>query len=174
MDDYVSKPVTALGLAEVLDRHLKGAVLSGVSVQGRKPWPDGPVDIEQIREITEGDTEFECELIETFLADSEDQIHRLEVALAKNDAEEVRVRAHTIKGSSANAGARDVREHAHRIERMGADEELSGTPEAFSRLKEAFERSREYLLDYLGTLRPAERERLSEGGDQQSPSSRTG
>jgi CheY-like chemotaxis protein/HPt (histidine-containing phosphotransfer) domain-containing protein len=149
MDDYVSKPVTALGLGEILDRHLESAAASGLIVPEPKPPQRRPVSIEQIQEIADGDAEFECELIETFLSDSEQQIQLLEVALRARNGEEVRCRAHTLKGSSANAGANDMQEIAYRMEQAGANEEFSRALETLSNLKCAFEEARQYLQTYL-------------------------
>jgi HPt (histidine-containing phosphotransfer) domain-containing protein len=125
-----------------------------------EPPVDGqsrPVQIQQIREVADGDVEFERELIETFLLDGEEQIRRLEVALRDQDAEEVRVRAHTIKGSSASAGAILMQELACQMEQIGAGKELAQAPNVYSELKDAFEQSRELLLAHLRSLEsPAE------------------
>jgi len=152
MDDYVSKPVTALALSEILNRHLGSAVSSG----GAVPVPDGsqtrPVEIEQIQEVADGDVEFERDLIVTFLSDSEEQIRGLEVALREQDAEGVRGRAHAIKGSSANTGAKVMRELAYQLEKIGAGKELAQAPDVYSNLKDAFEQAREFLQAYLRSL----------------------
>jgi CheY-like chemotaxis protein len=155
MDDYVSKPVTALGLGEILERHLKIVLSSGEPVSGNEPFQAKLVEIEQIREVAEGDTEFERDLIETFLSDTQDQIDFLEAALRDGNAEEVRARAHTIKGSSANAGAKGLQEIAHEMERIGAGRKLEDAAAVFSLLNAAFEQAREYLQAYLKTLDPS-------------------
>ena len=162
MDDYVSKPVTALGLGEILDRHLEGAAASGSIVPESNLTQSVPVSIEQIREVADGDTEFERELIETFLTDSEEQIQLLEVAVREKDADEVRVRAHTIKGSSANAGAKRVQEVACEMERIGSSNELEEAEAVFSLLKAAFEQAREYLQAHLRCVGSSTEEHLQD------------
>jgi signal transduction histidine kinase/CheY-like chemotaxis protein/HPt (histidine-containing phosphotransfer) domain-containing protein len=152
MDGYVSKPVTPLGLAEVLQRELGGGASSGEPVSKADPYEASPVEIEQIQEVAEGDAEFERDLIETFLLDCENQIRRLEAALSERDAEEVRIRAHTIKGSCANAGAKVMQELACRMETIGAGGDLAPALEAFSEFKESFEQAREYLHVHLKSL----------------------
>jgi HPt (histidine-containing phosphotransfer) domain-containing protein len=149
MDDYVSKPVTPLGLGEILDRHLENPASLGGSLSKEGPSQERPVEIEQIREVADGDPEFERELIETFLTDSEEQIQSLEVALREKDADEIRVRAHTIKGSSANAGAKRLQEVACEMERIGSSNELEEAEAVFSLLRAAFEQAREYLQAHL-------------------------
>ena len=133
-------------------------------MQEKKENPAGTVEIEQIQEVADGDIEFERDLIETFLSDSEEQIRGLEVALGEQDAEEVRGRAHTIKGSSANVGARLMQELAYQMEQIGAGRELAQAPKVYSELKDAFEQSREVLQAHLRSLESPPEERLQEDG----------
>ena len=160
MDDYVSKPVTALGLEEILDRHLESTAASGLIGSEPKPPQGRPVSIEVIQEIADGCVEFECELIETFLSDSEQQIQQLEVALRERNGEEVRRRAHTFKGSSANAGAKRVQEVAYEMEKLGSSNQLEEAEAVFSLLKAAFEQAREYLQAHLRFLGSSAEEHL--------------
>ncbi len=170
MDDYVSKPVTPLGLTEVLDRYLaEGAAPRGVIVS--RPCRTGPrpVETDRIREVAAGDADFERELIETFLSDSEAQIRGLELALGRKDPDEVRARAHAIKGSSANAGAAGMHELACRMERIGSGGDLSPAAGAFLELTEAFDEARQYLEARLRSLEPSPEEGLHGGRKGPSP-----
>jgi signal transduction histidine kinase/CheY-like chemotaxis protein/HPt (histidine-containing phosphotransfer) domain-containing protein len=167
MDDYASKPVTALALSEILDRHLGRSVSLDGTVTDLDPLQTRPVEIEQIREVAEGDIEFERDLIETFLSDSEEQIRGLEVALREQDAEGVRGRAHTIKGSSANAGAKVMQELAYQMEKIGAGKKLAQASDVCSELKHAFEQTREFLQAHLRSLESPAGESLRE--DRKDP-----
>jgi CheY-like chemotaxis protein len=149
MDDYLSKPVTALALGEILDRHLESTAASGVITPGPKPSEGRPVYVERIQEIADGDPEFECDLIEAFLSDCEEQLRFLEVALRERDGEEIERRAHTIKGSSANTGAKDMQAIAYRMEQLGATDAFPQAMDTLADLKGAFEEAREYLQAYL-------------------------
>ena len=164
MDDYVSKPVTALGLGGILNRYLGTASASGRTDSESSPFKRGPVQIDRIREIADGNPEFERDLIEAFLADSEAQIRSLEAALRDRNLEEVKHRAHTIRGSSANAGAKDMLDLARRIERVDAGEVSPEAMEALCDLKRAFEEAREYLQAYLRSPEPSPAEPFRERG----------
>jgi CheY-like chemotaxis protein len=156
MDDYVSKPVTPLALSEILDRHLNGEGSgTGILPKLDSPPEERPVDIEQIQELADGDTDFERELIEVFLSDSEEQMRGIEVALDEQDMEGVRRRAHTLKGSCANTGARAMQEIAFQMEQIGARKELDRAPEVYTELKLAFEQAHQYLQAHLRSLRPS-------------------
>ena len=63
-DDYVSKPVTAEALSEVLENHLAADESTRVTLPDGGPTETTPVEIERIQEITDGDPEFEQELLE--------------------------------------------------------------------------------------------------------------
>jgi HPt (histidine-containing phosphotransfer) domain-containing protein len=122
------------------------------------------VEIERIREIADGDPEFEQELIEAFLSDCEEQIRCLEVSMGRKDGEEVRLRAHAIKGSSANAGAKGVQEVAVRLEEIALEKGSALALETVSDLKDAFEEAREYLQTYLRSAESSSGEDEAEEG----------
>ena len=167
MDDYVSKPVTALTLSEILDRYLGSVALLGGVVSERNLPQASPVEIEQIQKVADGDVEFERDLIETFLSDSEEQLRGLEVALGEQDAEEIRGRAHAIKGSSANVGAKAVQELAYQMEKIGAGKELAQAPDVCLELRAAFEQAREFLQAHLRALESSGEDSLQE--DRKDP-----
>jgi CheY-like chemotaxis protein/HPt (histidine-containing phosphotransfer) domain-containing protein len=155
MNDYLSKPVTALALKDMLSKHL--AASSPVSVtlpEFDRPDRTKPVRIQRIQAIVDGDLVFERELIEAFLSSTEVHLKALETALHEGNGEEVERRAHTIKGSSANAGARGMQEIADRIERIGA----SGSPaqglELLPELTSEFERVHKFFKAYLESRDP--------------------
>ncbi|HWD37563.1 MAG TPA: Hpt domain-containing protein [Fimbriimonas sp.] len=63
------------------------------------------IDREYLSEISGGDTEFEQELVQTFLDAAPDLIAAYKAACAKNDALGASHAAHTLKGSSRSIGA---------------------------------------------------------------------
>jgi len=149
MDDYLTKPVTAFALSDVLEKHLGDETTSSPVVPEPKTAQSRPVQIERIREIADGDLECERQLIDSFLEVSEQQLVALESAIRDRNGEEIKHRAHMINGSSANAGAVSMQELACRIEQIGDSEDFEKALVTFVDLKSEFEQARQYLKDYL-------------------------
>jgi len=153
MDDYVSKPVSTEALSEILGKYLSsesGAVAEGTR---KRETLNRPVQIERIQEISDGDTDFERELILSFLSDMEPRFSALDTHVQEKNAEGIHQEAHAIKGSSANAGAKGMQEIAARIEIMGASGEMEAAPEALESLKSEFWQVRDFLHSYVKNLK---------------------
>lgn len=155
MNDYLSKPVTALALNDVLDRQLAAdPAASRLIVPEADPLKTGLVHIQRIQAIADGDPAFEQDLIESFLSHTETYLKALESAVHEGTGEEVAYWAHTIKGSSANAGARGMQEIACRIEQIGSEGIPGQHIECLSELRSEFERVRRYFKAYLEARGP--------------------
>lgn len=64
-----------------------------------------PVDLTNLREMTDGDKDLETALFQEFFSSSEKLLDELNQALASNNTEEWRRAAHSLKGTSYNLGA---------------------------------------------------------------------
>ncbi len=123
MDDYVTKPVDRKELRRVLDRFLP----RDLSKKPDQPAPaaaDTTFDKAKLLDRLEGDEEFCREIIGMFLEDAPQQIARLVEALARSQAPEVVLRAHTIKGSASNIAAEGLQQAALAVEMAGKQEDL--------------------------------------------------
>ncbi len=154
MNDYISKPVTSSGLSEMLqkwaDEERKETRVTPPAV----PAESAPVNLQRLNDITDGDTAFEQELIESFLGDTERHISELESAVREKDGEKLRSHAHSIKGSGSNAGAKGLEEVATRLEQTREPVEPVRAEELLRDLKVEFEKVREYLLLHIESQRP--------------------
>ncbi|WP_071881341.1 Hpt domain-containing protein [Thalassoporum mexicanum] len=83
-----------------------------------------PIDMEFIRLISDGDVEFELELLETFIEDTKVHIDAAKVAIAASDYMTVQREAHHMKGASGNVGAHTMQELASAIEQQAKQESL--------------------------------------------------
>ncbi len=154
MDDYLSKPVNASSLREMLDKYLFTDSDSTSDPEDQKDNTSQavPVNINRIQETSDGDHEFERELIEIFLTDNEQRLTVLETAVHGQDADGIRREAHTMKGSCSNMGAQPMQKIAGRLEQTGLSGELDPAVELLSSLKSEFERTRNYFQDYIESL----------------------
>jgi HPt (histidine-containing phosphotransfer) domain-containing protein len=67
-----------------------------------------PIDLKQLREITDGDKALEAELFRVFIISAMQCIRSLHAAAANNDDKAWRKQAHALKGISANLGAQPL------------------------------------------------------------------
>ena len=119
MDDYVSKPVQAARLYEVIER----LVPAGAR-------PRAAMDSEGLLARMDGDKKLLRRMIELFVADCPKMMTRIRRALRKQDWEALRSAAHAMKGAAGNfstdgvfRAAREMEEMARQSDRQGA---LSG------------------------------------------------
>jgi CheY-like chemotaxis protein/HPt (histidine-containing phosphotransfer) domain-containing protein len=153
MNDYISKPVTTSALKEILEKLLGSGKSRKASAPAPAPALPVPVNLERLNEITDGDHAFERELIGSFLEDTARHVTDLESAVRQEDGEALKVQAHAIRGSSANAGARRLEEIAVRLESIRIEKESEGARELLEDLRFEFERVREYLRDHVESHR---------------------
>jgi len=121
MDDYLSKPIRAAALREILDRWL---------LAPSEPAPAGPrasganepdMDAEVLAELRElGGTagpEVLAEILTTFLREGEQRLAVLRSALDSENWHDLGRAAHALKGASATVGARGLSSSCARLER---------------------------------------------------------
>ena len=69
-----------------------------------------PVDLTNLREITDGDAEMEQELFKEFIRTSDSYVASLEQTFDAGSSEEWRTTAHSFKGIALNLGANNLGE----------------------------------------------------------------
>jgi histidine phosphotransfer protein HptB len=75
-----------------------------------------PLDIAYLSELSDGDPDFEKELLEVFLEDIPIHITAIQHAITTQDWPQLHRAAHQIKGASANIGANTLATFAHNLE----------------------------------------------------------
>jgi histidine phosphotransfer protein HptB len=80
--------------------------------------PDSPVNLEQLNQISEGDIEFEIEVLQVYVEDVSQRIETIRDAITQNDWSKIMGEAHHLKGSSANVGAGQVQTLAEQLEKL--------------------------------------------------------
>ncbi|NJK35396.1 MAG: Hpt domain-containing protein [Oscillatoriales cyanobacterium SM2_2_1] len=64
-----------------------------------------PIDLKSLRQISEGDINFELELLSVYLEDAKTHLAQLQAAHAAQNYVQLGQEAHYFKGSSSNIGA---------------------------------------------------------------------
>jgi signal transduction histidine kinase/CheY-like chemotaxis protein len=150
MDDYMSKPVSAKKLADVLKCWLPKGNLNGVphkSVVGANQTSsfNRPVEIEMLYSTFGKDAG--NELIRTFLEDGNRFINTLLAAFAEKDVIELKKLIHELKGASASLFATDMAEQSQLFEARVHEENCNWEllEAQLSTLTSAWERVKQYL-----------------------------
>lgn len=77
-----------------------------------------PIDLEQLNQISEGDLEFEIEVLQAYVEDILQRIEKIREAIANNDRIQMMREAHHIKGASSNVGALQIQALAIQLEKL--------------------------------------------------------
>jgi CheY-like chemotaxis protein len=158
MDDYLPKPVKQAELERVLTYwisekiELQGEVVEKLAVHAAggsigEDLEEGYLDrsvLAGLRELQEeGEPDILRELIELYLSDVPPRIVALRKAVEAGDARSMTQIAHSLKGSSANMGARSIATLCTELEEIGRSGALAAAPAWISRLEGEFGRVRE-------------------------------
>lgn len=104
-------------------------------------FPSDKFNLNQITQVSEGDHEFEDDLIESYKSELEETFSKIEPEFSSGQNHEDCVRlAHDVKGSSGNVGAEGVREVGRVMEELARErkykEALALLPKARAEFEE--------------------------------------
>lgn len=131
MDDYLSKPVLkdALGakLSEwtlvISTRNAASPSEQWAAISSYSPAIEScmssnfVINWEHLHHLSDGNEEFELELLQTFVEDTQRHLQALESAIVHQDTLRLEHEAHHIKGSSANLGLTAMQATATQLEK---------------------------------------------------------
>jgi CheY-like chemotaxis protein/HPt (histidine-containing phosphotransfer) domain-containing protein len=157
MDDFVAKPIRFEDLQAALDRRVvKSGAAQFIRSNSATPFENGaPVlDRAQFDHLCDlqddDDPEFIRDLVDLFLAETPRRLLEIARACKAGDARTMMQLAHTVKGASANFGARALQAKCQQIElfaRAGklaeADELISGLDDEFKRLADVLNKQKQ-------------------------------
>ena len=109
-----------------------------------------PLDRSYLADVTEGDTEFEEELAQSYIDASSEVMSTLRSAVQEADPQAVREAAHALKGSSRAIGADGMGAAAEILEHRGRDGDLTNVES----LLEDAEQHYNALIEYMRTAWP--------------------
>ena len=114
MNGYLSKPVSPGALLETLEKWLGPATPAedpppAIPVAGTAVVEAAVFDRASLLRRVAGDHDLAARIVDTFIADTPNQIQALKQSLAGADAPSARRHAHTIKGAAATVGGERLR-----------------------------------------------------------------
>jgi signal transduction histidine kinase/DNA-binding NarL/FixJ family response regulator/HPt (histidine-containing phosphotransfer) domain-containing protein len=166
MDDYVSKPLSASRLIEVIERYVlsknPGAAQAGRGTEipqrrgsssadlpdarsndmssstnpRRRPRAGKVFDVEALRDRVGGDEEVVREVVALFFSQIPETLEQIRTAAVDHDWQVLRRLSHTLKGASATVGAEAISEVARELEFMARDQDDGSFDVVLARLDE--------------------------------------
>lgn len=110
---------------------------AGIANVELKQEPDSPLDLSVFNVLKEMFGDNFNDVVKKHSESSLDNVKRIEVALANNDASELEHAAHSLKGASGQFGAKRLSELAMKIELFGKETEFDKAKNIFDELKDA-------------------------------------
>jgi len=84
-------------------------------------------DWQQLSQLAGEDADFEAELLSIFLQDAENSLNKIGDAIATQNTLAVEEAAHSLKGASANVGAKALANTAAQLENLARSGQLTNT-----------------------------------------------
>jgi PAS domain S-box-containing protein len=122
MDDYVSKPIDADMLKQIIDR-----LVDGRRPAGGEPAPPAPDKAADLLKAFDNDWGFLREVVEVFFSDYPLQIETLRRSAGSGEAAAFRRAAHSLKGMLRNFQEETAAAKAFELEKMGQAGDLART-----------------------------------------------
>lgn len=119
MNDYVTKPVNPLELAQVLDRWLNGSQKCALGLSSEEASAMATVRILDRKVLLErlmGDEELAGEIVAAFIQDIPEKLRQARDTIGRGAAPELQEQAHTLKGTCGTVGAMAMQATAARLE----------------------------------------------------------
>jgi HPt (histidine-containing phosphotransfer) domain-containing protein len=154
MDGFLTLPLVIARLHETLERYGFGisTARGGAEAMPAVEAPEAPIHLVRLNELTQGDPEFTCELIATFVASGEQVLHEIQTALAAFDRPGLSRAAHKLKGASANIHAEPLRKLAYALEMQAGSLDQPRLRELIDQLEAEFRRAAQLLRQQAPTV----------------------
>ena len=152
MDDYLAKPVRPDQLYVALEHWIPSTVPTpesrpsvGIAPAASDDALD-PTALDNLRKLQRpGAPDFVSKVIESFLQDTPPRLAAVRDVVTRGAGEDLARMAHTLKGSSANLGARPMVQLCMELEALGHSEDLEDAVALVGKLEAEFDRVRATL-----------------------------
>lgn len=141
MDDYVSKPINAEKLFEVIAKltnvpENKKKKMSIPSVKTVEKQSNDVFDLSKALEAVLGNKELFQEIAGMLLENLPGSLSKIKKTIAAGNAESLERTAHNLRGSAGSFGAKLAYDAAYLLEKLGREGKIEEAKEAFSDLEE--------------------------------------
>ncbi|HEX9047087.1 MAG TPA: response regulator [Verrucomicrobiae bacterium] len=149
MDDYLAKPIRPKDVRQMIERW-GGKTLRESAVLAAAPPVNGagaepPVDMDRMKDLTDGNADGLRELVEMFLKQTHKQFEQMASAIREGKAEDVRRVAHSCAGASATLGMTHLVPKLRDLEKLGASGALPNAEKLCADALEEYLRVQEFL-----------------------------
>jgi signal transduction histidine kinase/HPt (histidine-containing phosphotransfer) domain-containing protein len=147
MDDYLAKPVRPKDVRDMIERwgaKIMPEAKAPAAVEnngGTEP----PVDMDRMKDLTDGNTDSLRELVEMFLKQTHKQFDQMQAAIRDGKADEVRRVAHSCAGASATLGMTHLVPKLRDLEKLGATGALPNAGSLCAEARQEYDRVQEFL-----------------------------
>jgi signal transduction histidine kinase/ligand-binding sensor domain-containing protein/CheY-like chemotaxis protein/HPt (histidine-containing phosphotransfer) domain-containing protein len=149
MDGYVAKPIQAKEIFRALEEALNESRRTPAELEEER---HGINDRSTLLARIDGDETLLYELVQLFLDESPRAVTELRGAIARDDAMQVEISAHALKGSVGSLGAPSAVQAAERLEALGKSGNLNGAMEALTTLEQALSQLRLVLTEEVSAI----------------------
>jgi PAS domain S-box-containing protein len=152
MDGYVTKPLRIENLLTVMKSVISAKPVTydvATRKQQTREENNNAFDQKQALVCVDGDLELLREVVAIFWEECPHLLAGIDDAIISGDAVALERTAHRLKGSVGNFGARKVYDLALKLETMGKTGDLANADKASAELREALERLREPLDEFV-------------------------
>jgi histidine phosphotransfer protein HptB len=104
-----------------------------------KALGQGLIDWRSLQQLSDGDRQFERELLSLFVSDTRSQLSQLSDAVMAHDAQRVAKLAHYLKGSCGNVGVIALHACAAKLEAEARRGELSSSQQLLIKMMGLFQ-----------------------------------
>ena len=108
------------------------------------------IDMEEIMEIMDNDTELIRECFDDFINEYPRVIENIQNAISSGDSKSLDAFAHKLKGSLRYLAASKTADIAYELEKKGKTGDLEGTENLVERLSESCDGLKEFMDTYSG------------------------
>ena len=165
-DSYLAKPIDRKELLKMLDKYLSHASENAIDTAAEtidaikdevdelnRSVTDAVMESDEViidwsalvRRMGDDDEEFIAEVIDGWLESNQDCVKALAEAIETENAGEIHILAHTIKGSVAMITATALEKAALQLEIAGRDGKLENTRKMFAEIEKEFEKVKSFL-----------------------------